>query len=262
MIIDNRAGAGGQIAVQAVAKSAADGYNLLLAEVGSISIAPSAFSKLPYDPAKELTVVSEVVRSDFILVVPSSSPAKTLAEFMKASKARADRVNFATFGAGTPGHFGAEMLAEQGGFKIEPIHFRAVGDAVTSIVAGDVQAAFVSTSLGVAQIKGGKMRPLATTAAERSPLLPEVPTFAEAGLPKIDFSAWFAFFVPAGTPGPVVDTLNRQIVAAVQAPEVKQKLEEAGFRVLGTSRADAEKMVRAEAPRWAAVVKATGFKGD
>jgi tripartite-type tricarboxylate transporter receptor subunit TctC len=262
MVIDNRAGAGGQIAVQAVAKSPPDGYNLLLAEVGSISIAPPAFSKLPYDPAKELTVVSEVVRSDFIMVVPANSPINTVAEFMKASKARPDRVNFATFGAGTPGHFGAEILAEQGGFKIEPIHFRSTGDAVTSIVAGDVQAAFVSTSLGVAQIKGGKMRPLATTAAERSPLLPNVPTFAESGLPKIDFSAWFAFFVPAGTPAPIVETLNRQIVAAVRHPEVKQKLEEAGFRVLGTSRSDAEKMVRAEAPRWAAVVKATGFKGD
>jgi tripartite-type tricarboxylate transporter receptor subunit TctC len=262
MVIDNRAGAGGQIAVQAVAKSPPDGYNLLLAEVGSISIAPPAFSKLPYDPAKELAVISEVVRSDFILVVPVQSPAQTLADFMKASKARPDRVNFATFGAGTPGHFGAEMLAEQGGFKVEPIHYRATGDAITSIVAGDVQAAFVSTSLGVAQIKAGKMRALATTAAERSPLLPQVPTFAESGLPKIDFSAWFAFFVPAGTPASVVETLNRQIVAAVRDPEVAQKLQEAGFRVLGTSRADAEKMVRSEAPRWAAVVKATGFKGD
>ena len=262
MVIDNRAGAGGQIAVQAVAKSPPDGYNLLLAEVGSISIAPPAFSRLPYDPIKELAVISEVVRSDFILVVPPNSTSNSVADFMKAAKARSDRVNFATFGAGTPGHFGAEMLAEQGGFKVEPIHYRATGDAVTAIVAGDVQAAFVSTSLGAAQIKAGKMRALATTAAERSPLLPNVPTFAESGLPKIDFSAWFAFFVPAGTPAPVIDTLNRQIVAAVRSPDVKQKLEEAGFRVLGTSRADADRMVRAEAPRWAEVVKATGFKGD
>lgn len=262
LVVDNRAGAGGQIATQAVAKSPADGYTMLLGEVGSIAIAPPAFSKLPYDPAKELAVLSEVVRSDFLLVVPTTSPVQTVADFVKASKARADRVNFATFGAGTPGHFGAEMLAEQGGFKIEPIHYRATGDAVTAIVAGDVQAAFVSTALGSAQIKAGKMRALATTAPARSPLLPEVPTFTEAGLPKVDFSAWFAVFVPAGTPAAVQDLLSTQVAAAVRSPEVRQKLTEAGFTVTGTSRADAERMVRAEAPRWAAVVKATGFKGD
>jgi tripartite-type tricarboxylate transporter receptor subunit TctC len=262
VVIDNRAGAGGQIATQAVAKSPADGYSLLLGEVGSISIAPPAFSKLPYDPAKELVVIAEVVRSDFLLVVPVQSPHKTVADFVKAAKATKDRINFATFGAGTPGHFGAEMLAEQGGFKVEPIHYRATGDAITAIVAGDVQGAFVSTALGSAQIKAGKMRALATTAATRSPLLPEVPTFSEAGLPKVDFSAWFAVFAPAGTPAAALDLLSKQIVASVQAPEVKQKLVEAGFTVTGTSRAEAEAMVKAEAPRWAAVVKATGFKGD
>jgi len=207
-------------------------------------------------------VLSEVVRADFLLVVPVASPHKTVAEFVKAAKAEGGRVNMATFGAGTPGHFGAEMLAEQGGFPIEPIHYRATGDAVTAIVAGDVKGAFVSTALGAAQIKGGKMRALATTAATRSPLLPEVPTFAEAGLPKIDFSSWFAFFVPAGTPPAVVDVLSKQIIAAVQSPEVKQKLVDAGFTVSGTARTDAEKMVKAEATRWAGVVKATGFKGD
>ncbi|MBT9523849.1 MAG: tripartite tricarboxylate transporter substrate binding protein [Rhizobacter sp.] len=262
VLIDNRAGAGGQIATQAVAKSPADGYSLLLGEVGSISIAPAAFSKLPYDPAKELMIVAEVVRSDFLLVVPVQSPHKTVADFMKAAKANKDRVNLATFGAGTPGHFGAEMLAEQGGFKVEPIHYRATGDAITAIVAGDVQGAFVSTALGSAQIKAGKMRALATTAASRSPLLPEVPTFTEAAFPKVDFSAWFAVFAPAGTPAAVLDSLNKQIVAAVQSAEVKQKLVDAGFTVTGTSRAEAEKMVKAETPRWAAVVKATGFKGD
>ncbi|MEO8151800.1 MAG: tripartite tricarboxylate transporter substrate-binding protein [Rhizobacter sp.] len=262
VVIDNRAGAGGQIAAQAVAKSPADGYTLLLGEVGSISIAPSAFTKLPYDPAKELVVIAEVVRSDFLLVVPVQSPSKTVAEFVKAAQANKDRLNFATFGAGTPGHFGAEMLAEQGGFKVEPIHYRATGDAITAIVAGDVQGAFVSTALGSAQIKAGKMRALATTSATRSTLLPDVPTFTEAAMPKVDFSAWFAMFAPAGTSAAVLDSLNKSIVAAVQSADVKQKLIDAGFTVTGTSRADAERMVKAEAPRWAGVVKATGFKGD
>ena len=148
LVVDNRAGAGGQIATQAVAKSPPDGYNLLLAEVGSISIAPPAFSKLPYDPVKELTPVSEVVRSDFVLVVPATSPAKNVADFVKAAKAKPDRINFGTFGAGTPGHFGGEMLAEQAGFKIEPIHYRATGDAeVTHLQSHGRNRRGVSASL-------------------------------------------------------------------------------------------------------------------
>ncbi|WP_157268419.1 Bug family tripartite tricarboxylate transporter substrate binding protein [Azohydromonas aeria] len=262
LVIDNRAGAGGQIATQAVARSAPDGTTVLLGEVGSIAIAPAAYSKLPYDPARELIPVAEVVRSDFILVVPASSPVKDVKGFIDAAKANRDRVNFATFGAGTPGHFGAELLAEQAGFRIEPVHYRATGDAITALVSGDVGAAFVSTALAVPQVKGGKLRALGTTAPARSPLLPEVPTFAEAGWPKLDFSAWFALFVPAGTPAAVVDQLGRQAVAAVQAPEVRQKLQEAGFSVTGVGRADTERMVRAEGQRWAGIVKASGFKAD
>jgi tripartite-type tricarboxylate transporter receptor subunit TctC len=206
--------------------------------------------------------ISEVVRSDFLLVVPVQSPHKTVADFVKAGKTTKDRVNFATFGAGTPGHFGAELLAEQAQFKIEPVHYRATGDAITALVAGDVQAAFVSTALAVPQVKGGKLRALATTAAARSPLLPEVPTFSEAGWPKVDFSAWFTLFVPTGTPANVIDQLGRQAVAAVQAPDVRQKLVEAGFTVTGASRADTGRTVKAETQRWAGIVKASGFKAD
>ena len=261
-VIENRAGAGGQIAAQFVAKSAPDGYNLLIADMSAISIAPAAFSKLAYDPLLELIPVSEVVRTDFILVVPATSPAKTYAAFVKAAVANKDLVNFGTFGAGTPGHFGAEMLAKQGGFKIVPVHFRATGDAVTALIAGDVQAALMSTALATAQIKGGKMRALATTAPTRSPMLPDVPTFAESGYPKADFSAWFCLFVPAGTSGAVIATLNMQVLAAAQNPDLRRRLEEAGFSIIGTSPEAAKRMIAAETIRWKKVVTATGFKGD
>lgn len=258
--VENRTGAGGQIAVQLATKSPADGYNVLLAEVGSISIAPSAFENLRYDPLKELVAVSEVARANFLLVVPVHSPYKSVEELVSGMKARQGKVNFATFGAGTPGHFGAELFATQGGFKIEAIHYRSTGDAITAIVAGDAEAAFVTTALGLAQVNGGKMRALATTAAQRSALMPEVATFAEAGLPKVNFSSWIAFFVPAGTPRPVIATLNTAIVEVMGDAQVRTTLSEAGFQVLGTSQADTEKMVKADTQRWADIVKGTGMK--
>ena len=187
VLVDNRAGAGGQIATQVVAKSPADGYTLLLGEVGSISIAPPAFSKLPYDPAKELAVVSEVVRSDFLLVVPVQSPHKTVAEFVTAAKADKDRVNFATFGAGSPGHFGAEMLANKAASRSSP-----------SITAPPATPS--RHRLGPGQ------PPRSTPSARRNqgrqdarfaPRRPPVPAAARpATSPKprcpVDFSAWFA----------------------------------------------------------------------
>jgi tripartite-type tricarboxylate transporter receptor subunit TctC len=261
-VIENRAGAGGQIAAQFVAKSAPDGYTQLIADVSAISIAPAAFSRLAYDPARELVAVSEVVRTDFILVVPVNSPAKSYADFVKSAAASKDRVNFGTFGAGTPGHFGAEMLAEQGRFKIEPVHFRATGDAVTALIAGDVQASLMSTALASAQIKGAKMRALATTAPVRSALLPDVPTFKESGFPNADFSAWFCLFVPAGTPEAIIATLNTQVLAALQDADLRRRLEEAGFSIIGTSPEAARGMIAAENVKWKKVVTATGFKGD
>ena len=197
-----------------------------------------------------------------MLVVPAASSAKSVAEFVAAHKGRNDKVNFATFGAGTPGHFGADVFADMAGFAVEPIHYRATGDAITAIGAGDVQAAFMSTALALAQVKGGRVRALATTAPQRLALMPEVPTFTEAGYPKADFSAWFALLAPAGTPAAVLDQLQRATAASLQTPDQRQKLQDAGFSVSNVSRADTEKMLKAETARWASVVKATGFKGD
>lgn len=262
VVIDNKPGAGAQIATQMVSKSPADGYNILLAEAGSISIAPAAFSKLQYDPTKELTGVAELAWADFMLVVPVNSPYRSLADMVNANKSGNSVLNFGTFGAGTPGHFGAVEFGSQAHLKVEPIHFRSTGDAVTAIVSGDVAGAWVSTAVASAQVKGGKMRALATTGKARSALLPDVPTTAEAGMPKLNFSAWLGVLAPSGVPAPVLDALNKSLVQAVNAPEVKQKLIDVGFAVTGANRADTEKMLKAEAVRWGGIVASSGFKGD
>lgn len=260
VVVENKAGAGGQIAAYSVAHSAANGYNILMGEVGSISIAPETTATLSYKPIEEFDPITEAVRANFVLVTPADSPYKTLKDFVAAAKDSTERFNIATFGAGTPGHFGAEMLAEAGGFKIEPVHYRSTGDAVAAIISGQVQGAFVTTAMAAPQLAGGKMGALAITGAERTKMLGDIATFKEQGMPEVDFGAWFAFFAPKGTPDTALDTLNQKIVAALQADSVRKTLEGNGFVIVGSDRKALSELLTAEQERWASVVKKTGFK--
>lgn len=262
IVVDNRTGAGGQIAAQAVAKSAADGYTLLLGEVGAIAIAPAAFSKLPYDPARELVGMCQVVSSDFVFLVPASLAAQTLPEYVAWAKSRAGKLNFATLGAGSPVHFGGELFAHAAGFAVESVHFRAAGDAVGALAGGDVHGGFASTAVAKSLVATGRIRALATTAGQRTPLFPQLPTFGEGGFPQVAFTSWFALFAPAGTLEPVRASLSRAALAALAVPEVQAKLQDAGFTVVAADAAQTQKMIKSEAERWAQVVKASGFRGD
>lgn len=262
VVVENKAGAGGQIAAHAVAQASADGYTILLGEVGSMSITPETTSKLSYAPLKDFDPITEAVRVNFVLVTPPDSPYKTLKDFIEAARTSKESFNIATFGAGTPGHFGAEMLAEAAGFKIVPVHYRSTGDAVSAIIGGQVQGAFITTAMASTQVSGGKMGALAITGEQRSNILPSVPTFNESGLPDVNFGAWFAFFAPDGTSGNVLNTLHGGIVKSLQAPNVQKVLQDAGFVIVGSSREETAKLMVEEQKRWSAVVKKTGFKID
>lgn len=260
VVIENKAGAGGQIAAHSVANATPNGYTILLGEVGSISISPETTSQLSYKPLRDFAPISEVVRADFVLVTPPDSPHANLGDFVKSATKNSHEVNFATFGAGTPGHFGAELLAEAGQFKVQPIHYRSTGDAVTAIVGGQVEAAFITTAMANTQVSSGKMKGLAITGAQRNKMLQDIPTFAESGLGQVNFGAWFAFFAPAGTPEAVLDTLNKGIVAALKDEKVKTTLENAGFAIVGSSRQELADLLVSEQKVWSGVVQKTGFK--
>lgn len=260
VVIENKAGAGGQIAAHSVANATPNGYTILLGEVGSISISPETTSQLSYKPLRDFAPISEVVRADFVLVTPPDSPHANLGDFVKSATKNSHEVNFATFGAGTPGHFGAELLAEAGQFKVQPIHYRSTGDAVTAIVGGQVEAAFITTAMANTQVSSGKMKGLAITGAQRNKMLQDIPTFAESGLGQVNFGAWFAFFAPAGTPDAVLDTLNKGIVAALKDEKVKTTLENAGFAIVGSSRQELADLLVSEQKVWSGVVQKTGFK--
>ena len=263
IVIDNKPGAGGTIGADLVAKAPADGYTILMATSSTHSVGPALNAKMPYDAFRDFAPIVHVANAPSVLVVGRNFPAATVQELVALIKRSPGQYNFGSSGIGTYPHLSAEMFKwRAGGLFVVHIPYRGTGLVITDLVAG--QIAFLMDSIVSAQphIADGKVKPLAVSGSRRSISAPTVPTFAEAGIPGMDFSNWFGVFAPGGTPADIVQRLNRELNAAVRSPEVAERLQRAGAEPVGGTPEQFSKVYRDEFENWKAVIQRAGIKGE
>ena len=251
-LVENRPGAGGTIGNAFVAKAPADGYTVLIGITALIQH-QSLMDKLPYDPLKDLAPVTMIARSPSMLAVPLDSPAKDLKSFIAMVKASPGKHNFGSYGAGTSSHIQGALLNMQAGIDLVHVPFQGAAPLVTNLVGGQLASAFIDSASARPHLKS--MRPLAVTGTQRMPGLPDVPTFAELGYQSFDPYGWFGVFVPAATPGSVVQKLSEEIDRILRLPEVTAKIEALGLQVGGGKPEEFQKVVRTDAAIYARIIK-------
>jgi tripartite-type tricarboxylate transporter receptor subunit TctC len=251
VVIENRAGASGTIAAAAAAKSRPDGYTLLLGHVSSNAMVPAIMPKLPYSPSRDFTAITYIGRVPQVVVVPRSSPARTLAEFIELARTKAGGLNYASSGTGTQQHFAAELFQQATGTSMVHVPYKGSGAALTDLMAGQVDVNFDTVPTVLQQIRSGALRALAVTTRQRVPSLPDVPTVIEAGVPDYEIGAWYMLMGPAGLPQPIVRKLSNAVNATLRTPEVQKKLVDLGTDIVGGTPEQADAYLKTEIARWA-----------
>jgi len=262
VVVDNRPGAGGNIGSDLVAKSAPDGYTLLMGTVGTHAINPSLYSKMPYDHVKDFTPVILVAGVPNVLEVTPSLPVNSVADLIKLAKEKPGQLNFASSGSGTSIHLSGELFKAMAGVDMTHVPYKGSAPAITDLMGGQVQLMFDNLPSSLGQIKAGKLRAIAVTSAQRAAALPNVPTIAESGVPGFEASSWFGILAPAGTPPAIVARINADVNQWLQSAEAKDKLLAQGAVAAGGTPADFAAHIRAETEKWAKVVKISGAKVD
>ena len=261
VVVENRPGSGGHVGAEAAARAAPDGYTIVFGTIG-IHAAYTIYSKLNYDPSRDLQPVSMYADVPNILVVHPSVPVKNVKEFIALAKSNPGRLNFGTAGSGSSTHMAGEWFKLYTGVNLTHVPYKGSAQAMQDLLGGQIELMFENLPTAIAQVRAGKIRSLGMTSRERSPSMPEVPTLAETGVPGFEATAWFTIAAPAKVPADIIRKLNIDMNAFLKAPEMQQRWIDMGVVPLGGSPADAEKFFVVEREKWGKVIKAAGIRGD
>ena len=262
IIVENRVGAGGSIGADAVAKSAPDGYTLLQASGSTHGGNSAVYPSLPYDPLRDFSPISMLVRTPFILAVHPSVPANNVRELVALARAAPGKLNYASFGSGSSSHLVGELFKGMAGIDIVHVPFKGSAPAVIATVSGQTQVIFDVINTSGPHIKAGRLKGLAVGTNARSSVLPEAPTVAESGIPGFEATVFFGWLAPAGTPRAVIDRLNREVVRALALPDVREKLAGMGNEIVGNTPEQFSQQITAEVAQWQKLVRERGLKFD
>jgi tripartite-type tricarboxylate transporter receptor subunit TctC len=261
-VVENRTGAGGNLATDAVAKANPDGYTLGLVASGNVVINPYIYKSMPFDPLTDLIPVASIAEAPQVIAVNKDVPAKSLAELIALAKAQPGRLNFASSGYGAAAHLAGELFKTQAQVDIVHVAYKGAAPALQDLIAGHVQLMFATAASVVPHIKDGLVRPLAVTTLTRTAVLPDIPTVSELGIAGFDATTWHGLVAPAGTPPEIIAALHRATVEALNDPATRKALGDLGVDIVGSSPAEFAAYIKAEIPKWSAVVKAAGARLD
>lgn len=262
VIVENRAGAGGNNGADAAAKSTPDGYTLLMSSAGILTANPFLYSKMPFDAETAFIPISNVAEMPMILVVNPKVSAQNLKELVALAKAEPNKLNFGSPGIGTTGHLGLAMFMHAAGVQITHVPYRGAAPAITDLIAGQIDGVVDNPPTVISHIEGGRLRPLAVAAKQRMTLLPNIPTAAEAGVANYEANSWFGIAAPAGTPALIVARLAKEIAAAVRTPAMQERFAKSGARLVGDTPEQFAAQIKAERAKWGEIIKAANIKAE
>jgi tripartite-type tricarboxylate transporter receptor subunit TctC len=262
MIIDNRAGATGSVAAEITAKSAPDGYTMMIGAIGNLAVNPHIYRNLGYDPTKDFAPVTFGVSGSNVLVVHASVPVKTLQELIALARAQPGKLTYGSSGSGNAGHLAAELLSSMAKIQMVHVPYKGGAPAMTALLGNQTQVLFASPSTAIPQVKAGRVKGLAVTTLKRSLMLPDLPTIAESGFPGYETDNWYGFVVPAKTPRVIVNRLNTEITRALLIPEVKESLLRQGLEVAPGTPEAFGKYMRSEYEKWGRLIKEAGIQSQ
>jgi tripartite-type tricarboxylate transporter receptor subunit TctC len=262
VVVENRAGAGGNIGAEAVAKSPADGYTLLLVHQGIVAMNPHLYSRTGFDPIKDFAPVTRIVDAYLVLAVPAGSPASSVNDLIRLARDKAGQLAFGSPGIGTPPHLASELFKRMAGIDVRHIPYKGATPALIDLIAGRIDFTLDSLSISGPQAKAGKLKALAVTSAQRLPSLPELPTIAESGVPDYEFRSWMGLVAPAGTPAAVVARLNGELVRVLRTREAQEYFQAQGGVPVGDSPDSFHALIRADHARWGKIIREAGIRAD